>query len=163
MKKLCAILLAAAIILLGAGLVIKYQKGKEISQSLAEPFTQILKEDRDLIDRVLAICEMDDDIDAFAQKVYDILNERQQWWEKNQDSIKQSPELAQMIDEQWMDAIYRLLLSLRNESDELKQGKKGTAIQLIAIRLINKENQNALQSYIEKRMAADGIEIGQFR
>jgi len=119
---------------------------------------QMLLENAERIKQALAICEMDDDQKAFAQKAYNMLNDHAQWHMKNRDILKENFELLQKIDEQWMDAIYQLGLSLRNDSNPLRQEKKVAAIQLIASQL-SKSNQEVLEVYVKNRMQQDGIAV----
>jgi DNA primase large subunit len=115
-------------------------------------------EDADQIKQVLAICEMDDDLDVWVQKASDILNERSKWHMQNRKIYEENPQLIQMIEEQWMDAIYQILLSLKEDSNQLKKDKKAAAIQVIVSQLM-KSNQEALEGYVKNRMQQDGIAI----
>ncbi len=155
MKKSYYILIAVCVILLGLGLVKLYQRNTSVSSSITD---QILMEDADQIKQVLAICEMDDDLDVWVQKASDILNERSKWHMQNRKIYEENPQLIQMIEEQWMDAIYQILLSLKEDSNQLKKDKKAAAIQVIVSQLM-KSNQEALEGYVKNRMQQDGIAI----
>jgi len=155
MKKSHNVLIAACVILLGLSLVKLYQRNIPVASS---PTDQMLLENAERIKQALAICEMDDDIEAFTQKAYNMLNEHANWHVKNRDILKGNSELLQKIDEQWMDAVYQLILSARNDSNPLKQEKKWGAIYIIVSGLI-KSNQEALEEYIKNRMQQDGISM----
>jgi hypothetical protein len=153
MKKSHIILIVACVILLGFSLMKIYQGNVSVSSNQID---QMFMENAERVKQALAICEMDDDQEAFIQKAYNMLNEHRQWQIKNRETFKENPELAQKIDEQWMDGIYQLLLSLKNEPNALRQEKKVGAVDIIASQL-TKNSQDTLEGYIKNKMQQDGI------
>jgi len=125
------------------------------------PVKKMLSENQDLINRVLDVCEGDDDIDTFANYAFLIMEDHSKWFNRYKDILKKRPELADKINERWMEVIYTLGSNLDNEENKLRKEKKAAAILLIAKDIDKKNvinffknkpnvNQEALTNYIKK-------------
>src|SRR5437667_8570984 len=68
-----------------------------------DPIGKMLRENQDLIDRVITLCESNDDIDAFTTKTWSILEDQIKWAQQYKDLLKEKPELANKVDEKWME------------------------------------------------------------
>ena len=160
------------IILLGGVLIIMKLSRKNLLPSVIQSVTDqdskntILQENEELIKRVIILCEANDnDSDVIATKMASIFDDYLKWNQKNISIIKQKPELADKIEHQWIELIYKLASSLTNESDELKKEKKLAVIAIIekqikSENLINylknkpEVNQKALAEYIQNKTEA---------
>jgi hypothetical protein len=147
MKKLCAILLTISIVLLSAGLIIRYWQYQPTAISAADPIAQIMKENADRIAQVIALCEGDEGTLSFGRKAYTIIAEHDSWLLRNKDILSQNPNLLSKADEAWMEALYTLSLSLKDSNDSAT-AKKEAVIQYIKSRLQN----DVVEEYIKKRM-----------
>ena len=163
MKK-STLLLIIALVSIGSSalVVIKLsQKNVLLDNTQEDPTREMFKENQELINRVIALCENDDGITTFATKAWSLMKDQTKWAERYKDILKQKTELANAIDEQWMEVLYILGLSLDDEANELKKQKKAFAMEAIG-KQINREtlvnylknkpnvNQEALMSYIKK-------------
>lgn len=147
MKKLCAILLTISIVLLSAGLIIRYWQYQPTAISAADPRAQIMKENADRIAQVIALCEGDEGTLSFGRKAYTIIADHDGWLLRNKDVFTQNPGLLAKVDEAWMEALYVLSLSLKDSNDSAKAKKEAT-VQFIKSKLEN----DAVEEYIKKRM-----------
>ena len=132
MKNCCKVLIIAFILIGGLLIVIKLSQRNALPASLQSLTHQdMFTENQDLINRVITLCENDDDIDTFATKAWSILEDQTKWSQQYADILKQKPELANKVDEQWMEVIYTFGSSLDNDSNKLRKQKKGLAMEMI--------------------------------
>lgn len=161
MKKYI-ILIIALVSIASMFIGIKLSQKNLLSHNTHEDSTiEMVKENQELINRVIDLCENDDGITTVATKAWSIMKDQTKWAEQYKDILKQKPALEKTINEQWMEVIYILGLSLDNETNELKKQKKSVAMESIGKKLNtetlinylkNKPNvhQEALINYIKK-------------
>ncbi len=143
-------MLTISIIILGAGLIIKYRQNQSVTTAIeaeADPIAQIMKENVDRIDGVIALCEGDEGTISFGRKAYSLISEHDSWLLKNKKIFDENPGLLAKVDEAWMELLSTLSLSLKDSTDGAK-AKKEAAIQFIASRLQN----DAVEESIKKKM-----------
>jgi len=140
-------LLTISIALLSVGLIIRYWQYQPSAISSADPIAQIMKENADRIEQVIALCEGDEGTLSFGRKAYTIIAEHDAWLLRNKDVFTQNAGLLAQVDEAWMEALYVLSLSLKDSSDSAKAKKEAT-IQYIKSKLEN----DVVEEYIKKRM-----------
>jgi hypothetical protein len=70
-----------------------------------------------------------------------IIDDQLQWAQQYKDILKKNPKFVQQIDQQWVDIIYSLGMSLEDESNMLTKEKKAFAIEMIG-KNINQETKN---------------------
>ncbi len=105
---------------------------------------KMFKDNQILIDRCVAACESNDDIDTFTTKASMIIDDQLQWAQQYKDILKKNPKFVQQIDQQWVNVIYLLGTSLEDESNMLTKEKKAFAIEMIGKNISQEARNNII-------------------
>jgi hypothetical protein len=151
MKK-STILIVALIVVSSSLIIIQLSRSNLFSHYVLSWFVpnlnnKILRFNQSQIDEVITLCESDDDITAFTTKAWSIWENQIRFANQFKDILKQRPELANKIDELWMEVIYILGSSLENDANELRKQKKSLAIAIIAKQI----NPETLMNYLQMK------------